>query len=401
MSAKAWSRFGAGGVAVWLLIGCAPDPRISVAAFIQLQKQYEASSNPSETEPGTSATGQPSVGDGTTSRVAGYDAIDKALGPYRLGPGDTLAIHFNGTDLPFPTPLNARVDRNGRILLPMAGEIDAGNKELEDVERAIIRAYVPKLVKDVAVHAEVVSYDTTNVMVLGAVQNPGFAPLRRTERNMLFAVVMAGGITHEATGRAILRRLRRPGEEVAFDLTNPDDLRASLILDPLQEGDVINVEATPNMVFVGGLVNAGGAQMYDPGVRVNLLQALAAAGGLRTDLTPREGTLIRRMPDGKDVQVKIDLDNLGLGREPNLTLVSGDIFWVPYTAETRVQEFINRNFFLRFGAAANVSYNVTGIEFMNRRSLQTSRAGGNNLQDTFDPFGYLIRNSALQNIGAP
>jgi protein involved in polysaccharide export with SLBB domain len=235
------------------------------------------------------------------------------------------------------------------------------------------------------------------VFLFGAVTEPGLVPLRRTERNLLYAIQGAGGITELASGEVTLRRVRRPAEEVTLDLTEPLQLQAALNLEPLQSGDIVYVHAArPNTVFVGGLVARAAPQEYPPGARINILQAIAAAGGLRTDIIPREGTLIRRLPDGTDVHVKLDMNRLAMGADPNLELAPGDILWVPHTLETRVQEFINRNIFMRAGVSVN--YNVTGIEFLNRRRMQSARYGGTDLQDAYDPFGFLGQNAALQDI---
>ena len=120
--------------------------------------------------------------------------------------------------------------------------------------------------------------------------------------------------------------------------------------------------ANPNTVFVGGLVMAPSPQAYPPGTQVSVLQALAAAGGLRTDVIPREATLIRHMPNGKDVHVKLDLNRLGTGKDPNIQLAAGDILWVPHTIETRVQEWISRNIYFRAGADVRATYNVIGTK---------------------------------------
>jgi hypothetical protein len=215
----------------------------------------------------------------------------------------------------------------------------------------------------------------------------------------LFAIVGAGGASELASGVVSLRRLRNPHEEVTLDLTKPMELRAALALEPLRDGDVVNVHAaTPNTIYVGGLVVAPRPQSYPPGVEVSVLQAIAGSGGLRTDIFPKLGTLIRRMPDGRDVHVKLDLDRIGDGRDPNILLAAGDILWVPHTWETRVQEWISQNIYIRAGAS--VHYDVSGVEYMNRASQQSGQFSNSNLQDSFDPFGFLNQNAALSNLSS-
>ena len=146
--------------------------------------------------------------------------------------------------------------------------------------------------------------------------------------------------------------------------------------------------AQPNTIYVGGLVNRPGRQDYSAGTTVTVLQAIAAANGLRTDVYPSEGTLIRRLPDGRDLFVKLELDRLATGRDPNFLLAPGDILWVPETFGTRAVDFLNRNLFLRGGAT--VTYNLSGFEtFTNRVGGVGGTGTGGTLQDTFDPLGFL------------
>ena len=326
--------------------------------------------------------------------------IDRQLGPYRVGPSDVLSVSLTTgeTAVPF-SPLSVRVYEDGGIDLPVVGTVLVSDKTLEETERAIEEAYVPGIFSEVKVHVETTVPNFTKVFVRGAVTMPGLVQLTRTERNLLFAVVGAGGATSAASGKATLRRVRRPAEEVTLDLTDPNELRAALALDPLETGDTIEVHAAfPNTVFVGGLVNGPRPLVFDPGVKVNVLQAIAASGGLRTDLTPTEATLTRRVPDGRDVHVKLVLKRIEDGTDPNIMLAAGDILWVPYTTLTRIQEFINQNVFLRAGASVN--YNVSGVEYMNRRGQQTQQFGGANQQNAFDPLGFLGQNAALQTLTA-
>ena len=178
-------------------------------------------------------------------------------------------------------------------------------------------------------------------------------------------------------------------------------MERALAADPLETGDIIVVEpATPNTVYVGGLVSRPAPQTFPAGVRMNILQVLAGAGGLRPDLLPTEGTLIRRMPDGKDVQVKLNLARIQRGLDDNIMLAAGDILWVPETAGTRLIDFFNRNFFFRGGVS--ITYSATATEFMNSRAQAVQLRGlqGGGAQSQFDPFGFLLQNQALGNLTA-
>jgi protein involved in polysaccharide export with SLBB domain len=360
--------------AVW---GCQPDHRVSLRQFLEMQ---QCAVPPPEEEPAAPAV-----------------EIDQQLGPYRVGPGDVLLITLTSTQANIIPPLQVRVDRDGNIDMPIIGSVSVGDLELEDVEDRLRQAFVPRVYSEAVAHVSLVGANTTNVLVVGAVTAPGLVQLRRTERNMLYAIVAAGGVTEDASGHAVLRRIRRPHETATFSLRDPVELKEALALEPLESGDIITVEAAvPNTVFVGGLVNRSSPQIYPPGAKITALQAIAGASGLRTDLTPTDGTLIRRMPDGRDVHVKLDLNRIARGEDPNVTLAAGDILWVPDTWETRVKDFVNRNIFFRAGVSVN--YNVTGVEFMNRRELQGQGAGNQNLQDQFDPLGFLNRNTALNTL---
>lgn len=369
-----------------LLTGCS-DHRISMAEFMALQEQR-----------------QQVVAETESDQKVIAQRIDRKLGPYRVGPSDVLALAVTGADQATPfAPLQARIDREGNIHLPVVGAVQVAGMELEDVEDAIHAAYVPRVLKDAAVHVQMSDVATTNVLVVGAVTHPGLVPLRRTERDVFHAIVNAGGLVSElASGRATLCRIRQPEEEITLDLTKPQGIQEALVLDPLEHGDILTVHAaTPNSYFVGGLVNAPHPQQYPQGVDMTVLQVLAASLGLRTDVSPREATLIRRMADGSDVHVKLDLDRITTGKDPNLVLAAGDVLWVPHTFNTRVQDWINRNVFVRAGvtATAGANYNAYGTEYLNSNARQSSANFIQpSLQDSFDPLGFLTRNAALQNL---
>jgi len=364
--------------ALLLATGCAQEHRITLGEYLELKQ----------------VTPKPA------REIPPAPSFEQYLGPYLVGHGDVLQIALSGSDgLGSLGEIRARVDRNGEIELPIVGTLKVADMELEDVEDTISGAFSPAVFKEAICHVALVSVATTNVLVVGAVIQPGLVPLRRTECDLLHAVIGAGGATEMASGQATLHRVRRPGHTVSFNLTDPEELALALSLDAIEDGDIVYVHAAqPNTIFVGGLVNRAGPQDYPAGTKVNVLQALAAAHGTRTDVFPKYGTLVRRGPDNQDYHVKLDLQRMAKGEEPNIQLAAGDILWVPETFDTKVQDFLNRNIFLRAGVS--VTYNMTGLDFLNRRNMQGARFGGNTLQDTYDPLGFLSQNTTLQNLSA-
>jgi protein involved in polysaccharide export with SLBB domain len=380
------TRFGVLVAPLLLMIGCSQkDHRIGLNEFQQMQDDM--------TQPAP-----------TDDPVLSAAHLNSKLGRYTVGPDDVLELSFpalpgQGIDSLF-APMLLRVDRGGNVDLPLVGDVHIGGMDLQEVEDAITAAYIPSIYKDpaeISVFVTLKQAAPTSVLVHGAVTKPGLTKLRRTERNLLFAIHEAGGLSDISAAQVTLSRLRCPDDEETVNIATRQGLATALLMDPLEDGDIITVEtAKVNAVFIGGLVKAPQTQIYPPGTSINALQAIAAAGGLRTDVSPKAATLIRRMPDGEDVHVKIDLNRLANGDDPNLMLAAGDILWVPETFETRVQDWINKNIFIRAGLNASVSYNVSGIEFLNRHSSQGGGGGGGgNLQDSFDPFGFLNRNSGI------
>lgn len=394
--------------------GCG-DYRMSLSDFLAMREQAKTDA----------ATTQPAEPVALPAEEAAI--INKKLGPYRVGPGDVLAVDVIGPEQAGPrtTPgmmignqgvaismpgTSTRVDRNGDIrITPNVGKLHVADMELEDVETAILDALVDKKVftdrDQVTVTVGLAAPYMTDVLVKGAAVTPGLVHLRRSERTPVHALAAAGGATQIASGEITLKRLRQPGHQQSLNLFDPAQLRTALTIDPLESGDILEVVAAqPNTIFVGGLVQRPGPQPYAPETRVTLLQALAGASGLRTDVSPRWGTLSTQV-NGQDVHVKLDLERIQRGQDPNITLAAGDIVWVPFTLSTRIEDWINRNVFFRIGASVNANYgldySMPGVDYLNSASARQALRGtsnGSTLQDTFDPFGFILQNQTLNNL---
>ena len=279
--------------------------------------------------------------------------------PYQVQPRDTLTIKLIGLILeqPFtPTALDVRVHDDGQIQLPSAGSVHVAGLSLNQVEQAITAAYVPAVVKDaqlLSVFVQLVQPEETTVLVLGAVGSPGMVKLPRNQRHVLYALSMAGGfglsssavqISAPSPGRVKVRPVRSEGAEMVYDLRQINDVRRAMMAPPLESGDILFVEAqTESAIYLSGLVMRPGPIMLPRDGEMSVLRALAAAGGTREYLIINEGTLIRTMGNGEQVQVKLDLGGIIAGRCPDFALKAGDILHVPHTLDTLAQEWALRS----------------------------------------------------------
>jgi protein involved in polysaccharide export with SLBB domain len=126
----------------------------------------------------------------------------------------------------------------------------------------------------------------------------------------------------------------------------------------LVEGDTVVVEPPQEQsVAVVGLVTKPGNMPYPPGVRYNLIQAIAYAGGLDLVADPRYVSVYRLAPDGQIASVTFQL--VDPHRQQKLTgtlalpLKPGDVVSVEHTPRTRMNVFLDRVFRITLGLYLN------------------------------------------------
>jgi protein involved in polysaccharide export with SLBB domain len=103
-----------------------------------------------------------------------------------------------------------------------------------------------------------------------------------------------------------------------------DCLAAGFMRDP--QVTVIVREYNSKKVFVFGEVQKPGTFAYQDGMSV--VQAVTLAGGF-TKTAARNSTSVTRRVRGQEVKVKVNVQDIALGKVPNFTLEPGDIVYVP------------------------------------------------------------------------
>jgi polysaccharide export outer membrane protein len=89
---------------------------------------------------------------------------------------------------------------------------------------------------------------------------------------------------------------------------------------------VLVKEYNSKKVFVFGEVQKPGTFPYEEGMSV--VQAVTVAGGF-TRSAAQNSTSVTRRVNGSEVKMKVNVQDIALGKAPNFTLEPGDIVFVP------------------------------------------------------------------------
>ena len=254
---------------------------------------------------------------------------DGFIREYRIGPKDLLEIKVQ--EVPELAGLGVRVSENGSITLPPAGNIALTGMTKDEVEKLIARVLIERnLVKNPQVSVFIKEYQSQVVSLIGAVTKPGIYQLvgRVT---LLDIISQAGGFKENAADEIFVLREGK-GEAAATIRIDLEDLTVNgnpKLNIPLQPGDVINIPADEVIsIFVFGAVRNPGALQVKKSARINIVQAVAQAGGL-TESGKYSGITIKRtLKDGREENLKVNLMDIIRGKKPNIVLLKGDVVFV-------------------------------------------------------------------------
>lgn len=350
--------------------GCQPDTRLSVGTFLAM----EAAAGRLD------QTGMPAA----TTQPAETTLEPWNPGPYKIGSGDVLTVNVAGLDaVGLPGSYTLRVNEQGQIGLPSVGQVPVAGMILDEVEKAIQSAYVLRFIQETQVAVEIATYRSIDLIVLGEVRTPAPVELRRDRSSILQALLAAGGPTEFADGRVTWIPSRAPDQTVSLDLSKRADLIRAAKIGMLQDSDVLLVERrSADAVYVAGLVNIPGPVPMPTGSTMSVMQAIGAAGGTLLEYCPNEATLMRRMPNGELVRVKLELNRIKIGEDPDLKLAAGDMLIVPHNTSTRIEEFLAKAFIFRFGLDA--TFNPWTHYYLKKdREVRQSLSGGDGFYATF------------------
>jgi len=251
-------------------------------------------------------------------------AAQEAVDVRKLGPGD--AIHVVVFREPELTG-EFRVNEEGTLNYPLLGRMEVGGKT-EQVLAAEIEAALEKdYVRDAQVSVDLIGKGAIQISVLGEVRSPGRLSLGAQDRLDLGTVLLVAGGTTENANVTAIEVKRRDGDDIAsLRLSLPADrgfaLRKddSVIVPPL-----LAAGAKRAIVTVLGQVGRPGAMEIPPGRDLDLLTAIALAGGLSP--TARTSKVIVRREGSEPMTVNVA--RLQKGEIESPLLQGGDTVFVP------------------------------------------------------------------------
>ncbi len=165
-------------------------------------------------------------------------AVTAALPSYRLQPGDLITVSvWKETEL--TTEVLVRPD--GGFSYPLAGEVDAVGKTVEDIRSVLaerLKRYIPNPVVTVAIK----QIGGNRIFVVGKVGHAGDFAFSRP-LDVMQAIALAGGTTPYAAINDIVILRRQNGEQQALHFHYSDVARGRELAQniQLQSGDTVVV----------------------------------------------------------------------------------------------------------------------------------------------------------------
>jgi polysaccharide export outer membrane protein len=245
---------------------------------------------------------------------------DSADESYVIGAADVLEIQvWDNKDL--NQVVFVRPD--GKVSLPLIGEVQAGGRTVLDLQGILGEAYM-KSVKGASVTVIVKEIKSRPVYFIGGFAKPGVEQLTK-DLTVLQAVSIGGGLLPTADGESgfILRGERR----IPVDFTRliqKGDVSQNV---RIEVGDSIVVPVA-DAVFIHGEVKTPGAIKATGDLTV--LKAISQAGGV-TQMGATGRVEILRSQGDKRERIKVDLDKMMRSPEanPDIRLKPNDIIFVP------------------------------------------------------------------------
>jgi polysaccharide export outer membrane protein len=239
---------------------------------------------------------------------------------YVIGPGDVLEIQV-WDNKALDQTLFVRPD--GKISLPLVGEIQAAGQTVPQFQDALAEAYL-KTVKAPSVTVILKEIRSRAVYFVGGFVKPGVEQLTR-DLTVMQAISLVGGLLPNGDGEKAF--VLRGGQRIPVDLTRliqKGDVSQNL---KLEVGDSLVVPIADAVYVQGEVKNPGAVKST---VDLTVLKAISQAGGFTPFAAAGRVEILRGDGDKKE-RIKVDLDKMrgAPADNPDVRLKPNDIVYVP------------------------------------------------------------------------
>lgn len=242
----------------------------------------------------------------------------------KLAPGFLISLEvlddsdFSGT---------FRIDQNGDLALPILGTVHVSGETASAARAQIQKLLLDRqILRNPQVNLDVLQYTMPEITILGEVVSPGRYPLI-VPRKLVDVLAMAGGTLPAAGDEVTITPAGGQGAPrlVHFSqATSPSDVENVLV----HPGDTVQVKRAGIVYVLGAVTRPGGYIMQEEGT-LTLLQAISMANGTTLPASVRTVYILRKNPDGTEVDIAIPYTKLTHGKRPDLALNARDVVYVP------------------------------------------------------------------------
>jgi len=233
-----------------------------------------------------------------------------------------------------------RVDQKGSITLPLLGAVRAEGLTPSGLERQLAGLLAERYMNDPSVSVFVREFKSRPVSVVGAVKLPGLYHIP-SPKPLVEVIALAQGLSDAPNAKAGNRILitrgpthREAGETIeaeVLDVLHNNAAAADMLVYP---GDQVRV-LPAEFVYVLGDVERPGAYPLESHQSVNVLQALALAGGPQRSAKMKETVIFRHDAAGKRIEIPVRLTGKMTGPGADRVLAANDILFVPGSVTKR------------------------------------------------------------------
>lgn len=210
---------------------------------------------------------------------------------YTLRPNDTIRLAvYEEPDL----SVQVRILKTGQASFPLIGSVEIGGMSVAQAAGKIRDLYAKDYLVDPKLTLTVDEYATEFISVIGAVKIPGQIPMPVSGRlDLASAMATAGGLAEDADVNGI-QLLRASGQTATYSMAS---IQGSSGRVQLAAGDRIIVNQS---AFVGrkitvlGQVGRPGPLAFPLNGKLDLVNAIALAGGVTELANPKKVTINRR-----------------------------------------------------------------------------------------------------------